>query len=568
MTQSAFRITALLILILGSAPFIAAGHDDTWIMLFAGETLGQGSWFLNHNGAPQEVSTSVLGALLAGFAALVAPSGYEYAAWKFSAWLPAMFAGVLLFDVVRRHCGTFAGYYWILVLTCIPQWNNWAWGGLESGLFWLFSLMFVRALAEWSQQPDGPSGWKVAALTFALPLTRADALWAPLILLCAAPWAQTPSTRLRLAPGLCAIAATLAFHCLRRWLSGQWLPSPAYAKAALSVEGVQQGLNYLYQFHAQTPLHMALAITLPLSLWGVIRLLSSLRAADVRRPGLLEWAALLVLIIDTTTVMVGGDWMGHHRFAVRSLPLKILVLALTADLAFTWLSTVSHTPFIRNLTLGAFAVVALSGWEADGVVEKPGLFRSASQISEDIPLSWNLIDYMQASNIPARRDTLTLLPWLDKDLPRLVEQARADGALPLVVATYQAGFFAREVRRRFDVKEVLFVDLAGLTERRIGSLPGDRTALGLSDGIFRWATTIAQGDNALGHFLENCRPDVVYVIWATHNATRLMASAGYTASYKHIVPINGVLHGAFIFTAPATAKAVKCAPLTVSEDQP
>lgn len=557
-------ITAFVILALLSLPFLGAGHDDAWIMLFAGETLGKGQWFLNHNGATQEISTSVLGALLAGISAHLAPSGQAYAAWKVAAWLPAMLAGMGLFNIVRRYCDTRSAYYWIFVLCCIPQWHNWAWGGLESGLFWLLSLLFVLALAEWTQEPDCRSGWQVAALAFALPLTRADALWAPLTLLFAAAWAKPASARIRIMPGFCAILATLAFHALRRWLSGQWLPSPAYAKATLSVEGIEQGLSYLYQFHAQTPLHALLAITLPLSVWGVFRLLRCAYGASPGRPGLFEWAALLVLIIDATTIMVGGDWMGFHRFAVRSLLLKILVLALAADIAHKWLAARIQQLFVRNLLSTAFAALALTGWTADGVVEKPGLFKFASQISEDVPFSLDLIGYMQDSNIPLQRDIRALAPWLDRDLPALVEQARTAGSLPLVVASYQAGYFARELRQRFNANEVLFVDLAGLTERRIGSLPGPRSALGLSDGIFHLAETLAHAGNSLGHFLASCRPDVVYVLGATPNDIRLMASAGYVLSYDKTVLIDGLTHGAVILTKSSPPLSNKCTALLQS----
>lgn len=555
---------ALLVLALLSLPFVGAGHDDAWIMLFAGETLGKGQWFLNHNGATQEISTSVLGALLAALPSRLVPASHEYVAWKFLAWLPAMFAGVCLFTLLRERCGQTAAYCWIFVLCCTPQWHYWAWGGLESGLFCLLSLLFALSLWQWVERPDTRTGFCVSALAFALPLARADALWAPLVLVCAAALTRPSPLGRRLMPGLCALAAVFAFHGLRRWLSGQWLPSPAYAKAALSAEGIEQGLSYLYQFHAQTPLHALLAITLPLSVWGLFRLLRCACGASTDRPGLFEWAALLVLIIDTTTVMVGGDWMSFHRFAVRSLLLKILVLALAADMTSTWLAARIERPCVRKLMLAAFAAFALTGWTADGVVEKPGQFKVVSQISEDVPFSLDLIGYMQDSNIPLQRDIRALAPWLDGDLPRLVEQARTAGSLPLVVASYQAGYFAREVRQRFDASEVLFVDLAGLTERRIGSLPGPRGALGLSDGIIHWAETLAQAGNPLGRFLADCRPDVVYVLGATPDEIRLMASAGYVLSYHKTVLIDGLPHGAVILTTSSPPLSNKCTALLQS----
>lgn len=555
-TGAVFLLMAVL-----SLPFAAAGHDDAWIMLFAGETLGRGPWFLNYNGATQEISTSVLGALLAALPSRLVPVSHEYVAWKFLAWLPAMFAGVSLFTVLRERCGQTAAYCWLFVLCCIPQWHYWAWGGLESGLFCLLSLLFALSLWQWVERPDTGAGWCVGALAFALPLARADALWAPLILLCATALASPSPLCKRLMPGLCALTAVLAFHGLRRWLSGQWLPSPAYAKASLSLEGPQQGLNYLYQFHAQTPLHAVLAISLPLSIWGVCKLLRSACGNNTTRPGLFEWAALLVLIIDASTVLVGGDWMSYHRFASRSLILKILVLALAADMILKWLDTRVRTPYIRHPTLATFMAIALSGWTADGVVEHPGQYISASQISPDVPLSPDLVTYITAANIPLRRDTVVLLPWLNQELPQLVEQARTSHALPLVLASYQAGFFAREVRQRYRVDEVLFVDLAGLTERRIGSLPGPRMAKGLSDGLNDWARAIAYGDSALGHFLADCRPDVVYVLYALPDDFRLMAAAGYSASYVKSVMIADEPRGAVIFTRAPAVRASKCAAL-------
>lgn len=111
-------------LVVASLHFIGAGHDDAWIMLFAGETVGRGP-FLNHNLAVQEISTSVLGALLA---AAVAPPGAEYVAWKIAAWLPALLAGIFFFRILLDHCGRWAAMIWLLVLSCFPNWHYWAWG--------------------------------------------------------------------------------------------------------------------------------------------------------------------------------------------------------------------------------------------------------------------------------------------------------------------------------------------------------------------------------------------------------------------------------------------------------
>jgi hypothetical protein len=548
------RLLLFVVLTLSSFSFIGAGHDDAWIMLFAGETLGKGSWFLNHNGVAQEISTSVLGAILAGIASALAPPGLEFAWWKTFAWLPAIAAGMVLFEILRTASDWRYGVCGVLVLCCFPQWHYWAWGGLESGLFWLATLLFLYGLARFSSLPSNLAAFAAAFFAAILPLVRADALWAPLLFLGSGIFFRNVSIWNRFWPGLLACGVVFAYHCLRYQFTGQWLPNPAYAKTPFSLDSLRYGLEYLYQFHSDSPAHGLLALSLPISLFGIFKLFRSNPESTCFQARLFTWACAIVLTIDLTTVVSGGDWMSYHRFAVRSLPIKVLVLAL-------WVSAMAKSgvfskvhPSAQKLMSTAFCLMILSGWSAQGIVERAGQYRFASQINASASSNWRGIsEYMVDANVPLLRDQSLLLPWMDQVLPTLVDEAKCQARGPLLIASYQAGFFPRELRKRYSANELFFLDLTGLSESRVGRLPGAKTPLGLSDGIFNWAQTLAKGQGALGNLLKDCRPDIVYVLHAKPEDIKLMKEAKFELSYSKSTEINSIIHGAVIFKSQIPA---------------
>jgi len=542
------RLLLFIILTLSSFSFIGAGHDDAWIMLFAGETLGKGSWFLNHNGVAQEISTSVLGAILAGIASALAPPGLEFAWWKTFAWLPAIAAGMILFEILSTVCDRRYGVYGVLGLCCFPQWHYWAWGGLESGLFWLATLLFLYCLASFSSVTTHRAAFAVAFFAGLLPLVRADALWAPLLLLVSGAFIRNVSVWNRFWPGLSACAAVFAFHCLRYYVTGLWLPNPAYAKASFSLDSLRYGFEYLYQFHRDSPAHGLLAFSIPISLFGIFKLLRSGPESTGFQARLFAWACTIVLTIDLTTLVAGGDWMSYHRFAVRSLPIKVLVIAL-------WINDMDKSgvfskvrPSLQKLTSVAFCLIILSGWSAQGIVERAGQYRYATQINTSASSNWRGIsEYMVESNTPSLRDHILLLPWIDQVLPTLIDEAKRQTRSPLIIASYQAGFFPSELRKRYTANELFFLDLTGLSESRVGRLPGAKTPLGLSDGMFNWAQTLAKGQGALGNLLKDCRPDIVYVLHVRPEDIKLMKEAKFELSYSKSIEISNIIHGAVIF---------------------
>lgn len=544
------RPLAYVLPVLASLFYLGAGHDDAWIMLYAGETLGKGPWFLNHNGLPQEIATSFMGALLAGAASAIAPAGEEYAAWKIAGWFPALLASIGIFEMLRKLCGQEQAIYWLLVLCCFPQWHYWAWGGVESGLYWLAVLWFAWTLARFSATPDWRTGLSAALLAALLPLVRADALWAPLLLGYLVVFMRSAPLWLRLMPFLLASIVTAAFHVLRHAMTGAWLPNPAYAKAPFSFESIGNGILYLVEFHASSPLHLALAFTLPLSIYGTYRLLRTASAPGTLNSRLFEWCSVMVLVIDLSTIIVGGDWMVYHRFAARSLPFKLMVMALWAHESLSHGALGTLSPNKRLAWAGIFLLVAISGFASSGDVTQPYTQSRIShhKLHTSYAHSEGLSDYLIRLNPPSLRDTLALRPWIENELPGIVAKARGEGRLPLRIASYQGGFFPRKLRLHFSPDEVLFIDLGGLSDYRIGKMPGPRSPLGLMDGVYGWAETFAYQRGALGRFLAGCRPDMVYVLGADERQTRLMDLAGYRPIYRMMFHARGqLLVGAVIF---------------------
>ena len=223
-----------------------------------------------------------------------------------------------------------------------------------------------------------------------------------------------------------------------------------------------------------------------------------------------------------------------------------MVIALWSDQLLATHLTGKFSGLTRTSALAAALVLASTGWTAEGMVRREGLYQFGSQLApEHDSWPWDPNVFVEA-NIPARRDTAILPVWIENELRGVVDASVQSGR-QLVVASYQAGYFPRELRQRFSPKQVVFVDLAGLSDYRIGSLPGWKSPLGLADGTHHWATTIAAGTSALGKALRDCRPDIVYVLFASRQERELMASAAYRVAYERSIIIDGARHGAVIF---------------------
>jgi hypothetical protein len=542
--------------------FRGAGHDDLWIMLSAGKSLHHGGWFLNPNGLPEETSTSFLGALIAAAVTAVASDENLVAFWKITMWIPGLAAAALVARTTVGVAGAVATMCAVLLLAAVPDWSYWLWGGLENGLFGLVCLLLATASARYVSATSGwRSGAELALATILVALTRADGIWA-LGITAAACFLQRGS-RFRAWPLAVSIFVLSGIHGIRFGFTGLLFPTPTYAKMSISLKTALQGLSYLTDFGSQSLLHGVFTFVLPAV--GATVLARAL--IFVKRPsrfvdlGSAPWAVAVAMSIDASTIAAGGDWMGYYRFATRSLPVKAILLAVILG----WLFSLARerwgrwVPFVAgSLLVAGFAGDASA---AQGIVVM-GQGRSCGPQHTQAILDvdgkpWSAYTH---ANLPWIRDQRLLLPFIDTHLSTLVDEARAQGRLPLKIASYQAGVFVWEVRRRYAPNTVMFLDIAGVTDSRFGRLPGARTPLGLSEGIYDWAQSISRGSGALGRALSTCRPDVVYVLGCSQVDLQLMSQAGYRLDYARVIQIEGVAHRATVFV---TSGAPGCASLEV-----
>jgi hypothetical protein len=198
--------------------------------------------------------------------------------------------------------------------------------------------------------------------------------------------------------------------------------------------------------------------------------------------------------------------------------------------------------------MAACSLLALSGLSSSGVVQRAGLFKHGSAIApiEAKDLHFGN-DLFVRSNIPTRRDFEVLMPWIATELGSAIKGNRRNGSLPLKIASYQAGFFPWALRQHFVPEEVLFIDLAGLSDFRIGGLPGEKSPLGLHEGIRLWAESISLGQGALGRALVDCRPDMVYVLRASKRQRLLMKQADFDVVYEKSTQIGDKRFSAVVF---------------------
>jgi hypothetical protein len=318
----------------------------------------------------------------------------------------------------------------------------------------------------------------------------------------------------------------------RWWMTGAPLPNPVYAKVSIGLDSTWAGLSYFWDFYQQSAGHGLLALAYPCAGYAFARFLFAERD---EAHTLLALCGAIVACIDTITVLSGGDWMSMHRFAARSIEWKLILIVGTfaTRLRTTDLSEVSRHTISAGGT--CLLIVFLSSVPtADGLTHAWG--HETPPVHNRLAIDeW--IRQPQAawirSNIVLSRDHNSVRPLLNEELEKSIQRKIRIGAkFPFRVASYQAGYFPYQLRKLYPPSQVLFVDMAGLSERRIGALPGAKNPFGRIDGTLGWSATIAFNQGSLGQRLKDCTLDFVYVLGASDVESGRMLLAGYTRVHR------------------------------------
>lgn len=183
--------------------------------------------------------------------------------------------------------------------------------GLETGFF---TLLVLGGVYQLYREEDRERAFPWSGLIFAAAgLTRPEApLFLGLAMLTLGRRFVSPRNLLRGA----LFVAPIALHLLwRRYYYGDWLPATLYAKTGDLSRQLRGGSGYMRGY---------------LEFLGYIALfaLPGLAVGLARRSREAIACALIAVLFGAYIVLVGGDWMPHHRFVAPIEPFFFLLIGL------------------------------------------------------------------------------------------------------------------------------------------------------------------------------------------------------------------------------------------------
>lgn len=529
--QSLWVLLALTCFVVYSiSQFLAAGRDDTFIMLWAGQTLGHAPWFVNFNYETQEIASSILGVFIAALTKTL-PVGYALLLIK----LLGLSAGcttlillwarrnVLFADLPDRHWLAMGA---LVATAASPVFQYWTLGGLETpyhALFLLaFCLVYVRSLTA---RTAAVLDWWLVGVGGLLILARVEAFW-PILLaggLTAVMRRFMPIPAATVRALYLLLAFIVAIMALRFLLTGALWPNPVYAKTGDFSNAIPAGWEYLLEYYGYSPWSWLQGVAL---IYGVAALLRLCACAVGRnKPGLrvMHEAVIgaMVLFHQLFVLISGGNWMEYFRFMSAIVPLlNILAFSMLGVVAGRFMPVGKRKFWLKGLAAVAMIFsltqVGRGGANYAGNCAKP---LAGNIFSADIErLSRSVI----LNNCAHARDWMAIKPFLDEKLPILLQQAGGH----LTVVSHQGGFFPYFLRQKYGPEQVWFIDSAGLNELQIAQLPGRKSSAGQIGGE-RIDLALLGVSGALSEYFRQHPADLVYSVFADVRARENFLYMGY-----------------------------------------
>lgn len=508
--------------------YLGAGRDDVFITLWVGKTLGTGPWFINYNGESQEISSSILGALIAKFAYLYCEETY-YLANKLFGWGAALATLAVIWLQRRTFFDQFPDLGAIATVALLgfnSSFAYWSLGGLETPYYALLILLYaVFAIRIFNPKNADQQPYLSLTLVQILAiLCRPEGFWligvtSALVL---AYWNTLSDRRLTIirAAILPPLLFLLALFAIRYAMTGAIFPNPVYAKVSISyMGGLQEGWNYLNQFYAIGLIGLLLAGTTLISCglisYTALRLLLPRQELTPLASRLLV-PALVICAYDVFIVIVKGDWMEYHRFFTPTLGLKMLLLVMLGEK----IHAMTPAPFRRLASLAATILLVL-------VIVGEWQYRSPRDCSTrlTVDLLPKFLDRPNdatiALNCAHRRDGDAIRPFIDRELPRYLAQ---QGHLRIV--TYQGGYFPYFIREQFSPRDITFVDTTGLLNLDIAMVDGEKIPTGNKylDDILAILDGRVPG---LSEKVSRYNPNMIYMLGDSETSQARLKAIGF-----------------------------------------
>lgn len=527
-----------LVLLLGTInalyQYLGAGRDDVFITLWAGKTLGSGPWFINYNGEPQEISSSILGALIAKFTYLCCTANY-YLANKLFGWGAALIALMVVWFQRRtffQSSPDFSAIAVALILGFSPSFAYWSLGGLETPYYALLLLLYAALASRIfnsSRMETERDGYYLAIVQILSILCRPEGFWliGATLILAWLYWRTTSDQLIRTikAAILPPLIFLIALFIIRHVMTGAIFPNPVYAKVSVSHLGsIQEGWNYLSTFYGTGLLGVLLSGITVLSFilmgYATLKRLFFNRK-DTQLESRFLVLALCISAYETFVVIVKGDWMEYHRFMMPTLGLKILLLVMLVEKLYGLAS--SH---FRRLAAVSVAIILIL------IMTDESQYRSPMDCSTRLS-SHFLEEFLQhpndatiGLNCAHQRDAYAIRPFIEQDLPQYLAQHGH-----LTIATYQGGYFPYFLREKFSSQQITLVDTTGLLNLEIARVEGEKIPTGNKylDDI----PAILSGQvPGLSERVLRYHPNMIYMLANPETYPARLAAIGFDQIYQ------------------------------------
>jgi hypothetical protein len=533
---SALITTPLVIaffVLFSSIRFAAAGRDDTFIMLWSGQTFTFKEWFLNYNGAHEEMSSSVLVPWIVSLGYHLAPS------------TPLLFfktislsasVGCLLLIWQQRQIifhRDFPGYLVPAVIFAVassPMFQYWTFGGLDAP-FQTFLLLFAPVAQARFYLNRSRSNAFVFGLSLALlSLVRTEGfiyLFASLAFYLVV--RERRELFKSLAPIALATILTFGLFIVRLVFTGAIWPNPTYAKVGGLFGQFAHGLSYVSGYYEKGG--MAAWLQGIAFIYAIGRLchytffrsrFNTLVASDVSTITI----SLYVVMHETFVIFAGGDWMEYYRFIVPTIPLKVVLLADFARIVLRRFAQWKLFPVEQTLAVGLLGVCVAAGYQQTYSPLLAGFGTNCASPMTDLgvgelnPLS--LEKQLAKHNCTQSRDEAAVLPFIRNELGKYVHWAKQ-----IRIATSQAGYFPYYVREVFSTDEVFFIDTLGLATRDVAQINAKKSVDGVENGA-ELDRILAGKEGTLSDVVLKMKPNMVYLLWITPEIRENFAKLGYS----------------------------------------
>ena len=470
--------------------FLSAGRDDTFLMLWAGQSLGSAPWFVNYNYEMEEISSSIIGSLVSATTA-GQPVGRALLTVSVLGWLAAAATLVLMWRS-RAECFKPDGMARWLALGAVlatatsTPFAYWSLGGLETPYHALLLLLFTSYLIHHLSRTPETRGvhWGLAITGILLCLVRTEGFWPMFLALFAGLAIHGGMRRGHGAPVIKATAISLllflALLGLRKFYTGGLWPNPVYAKVGGFADALPQGIDYIFRYFDSSPWAWAQAAAL---VYGAIRLgllLLARMAGRAPDPGSLVPATLAAVILCHLgfVALTGGNWMEYFRFIVAVVPLlNLLAMVALGELLALMRVRAAMPPIGRLAGLTACLLVSALCL-AQLRFEDPE--NCATPLTPSVMARGlaGIEDHVLSGNCATRRDMAGIEPFIEANLSDYVAGSRN----ALSVISYQAGFFPYYLRQRFTTQELIFTDTMGLSDKATALIAGAKGIYGNRSG--------------------------------------------------------------------------------------